>query len=484
MKTRNIFLTILALVALVFTQSCNQVLDVKPENQISWRDAVADSVSMEATLIGAYSLAFNGQGFATDLIMPVDLLSSDATAATNAAARYIRWSGTFSTYRDITNKAMVSTNGTATTTWTNAYRVINSCNLILANANSVLRSTSGRNRVRGEALFLRGAMYFELAKFYGRQFTVGTPTSDPAVPIVLQPVDPDGPTIAGSFRVPRATVAQVYTQVLSDLLAANNLLPASNSSSNGASGARANKGAATAWLARVYLMRGDLVNAALEADTAITSFGYGLMPGPLDVFRADGTREAIMEVQQNAQNTFTNGNNGLATFYLPPELGGRGLDVRISTGWVTANFPATDTRRAQFLVAASGNTYTNKWFPQNPSKNYVVCRLAEMYLIRAEARLATNPTQAQADLNALRTRAGLPALTVPPVLADVQAEKERELCFEGVRLFDRRRWGFNISPTIPANSDRLVYPIPQRERDAYSAAGFPVDVLLPQNTGY
>jgi hypothetical protein len=106
-----------------------------------------------------------------------------------------------------------------------------------------------------------------------------------------------------------------------------------------------------------------------------------------------------------------------------------------------------------------------------------VIRLSEMYLTRAEANVRGGTSvgaSALSDVNAIRTRAGLTALSTV-TLADVLKERKLELAFEGQALPDAKRLQTAVG-TLAWNSPRLILPIPQREMD--------VNKKLVQNEGY
>jgi hypothetical protein len=135
-----------------------------------------------------------------------------------------------------------------------------------------------RDQVRGEALFLRSLMYFDLVRFYAQQYDDGVPNNTQwGVPIVLTPTR----TVNETLHVSRNTVEEVYTRVISDLKIASLGLPEEN-------GVYATKGAANALLARVYLQKRDYANAVLYADSVLQlTYLYGLQRTPADVFNND-----------------------------------------------------------------------------------------------------------------------------------------------------------------------------------------------------
>ena len=245
-------------------------------------------------------------------------------------------------------------------------------------------------------------------------------------------------------------------------------------------------------LARVYLQQGNYTAARSMANDVITNSGAGLQGTVGAVFANRNSGESLFEIQQNDQNNAGTSNDGLATYfagYSPTGdqtvLYGRG-DVYIQPAFVnlygaddvrgTDGNPALTTQN--LIYVSDGNNKTGryrtiKW--RTYGQNIPIIRLAEMYLIRAEADVrAGNTTSALADVNRIRTRSGATALTTV-ALADVLRERQLELAFEGLRIHDLKRTGQRVG-TIASNSPLLILPIPQREINNNS--------LLTQNAGY
>src|SRR5690606_23552084 len=157
-----------------------------------------------------------------------------------SAYRGICSQGAYSEPREVFNKHVFTYNLYVTELWTEAYALINSTNTILEAIPVVNEEDQGR--VRGEALFLRGSIFFELTRLFAQPYVAGNTNSNLAIPLVLTPTR----GIEESSYVTRATVEEAYQQVLDDLTTAESLLPESN-------GFFATKAAASAMLSRVYL---------------------------------------------------------------------------------------------------------------------------------------------------------------------------------------------------------------------------------------
>ncbi|MFD2514875.1 RagB/SusD family nutrient uptake outer membrane protein [Pontibacter locisalis] len=464
MKIRYIFnkgIGLAALSMLSVFASCDDKLDIDPQQSIGSDVALSTPNGVQTALIGAYERLQGGQLYGTNMNLVSELLA--------ASGAELQWSGTFLGYRQLFSKNMVADNSEATRTWIRAYETINIANNVIANV-GVFEDEAVRDRVLGEALYIRGILYFELARFYALPWSAGNTTTNLAVPLVLKPTQ----SITSEDNVNRATVAEVYAQVIEDLNRAKTLLPESN-------GTRANTYVASAYLARVYMQQADANNnadedydkALAEADRVIKSGKYSLVQNYEEAFNNSANiSEYVFAIQQNAQSNAGSANDGLATFYADFNGIGRG-DVDIVPSFVNNLFAANDERREVFYVDGGGILRNGKYL--DPFANIPVIRLSEMLLIRAEAAVRNGDlVQALADINRIRERADLAPLLVV-TLNDILQERKRELVFEGNALHEAKRL-MNSVGTIPFNSPKLVLPIPQREID--------VNPSLTQNPGY
>ena len=457
--------------------ACNDALDIQPLQGVDASTALNSESKVGSAVVGVYAKLVNPALYGTNLLLLPELMGSPG---------YINWQGTFQSYREVARRTLNALNVEAERTWRRAYEAINQANLVIG-ALPVVTTASLKDQYEGEALFIRGAMYFELVRLYGAQFDPSGANSGPAVPISLTPVD----NLEGAgVQLPRSTVAQVYTQVIADLTAAYTKLPADN-------GNRASKYTAQALLARVYLQQSNYAAARAAADDVIQNSGKSLAGTLAAVFANRNSSETLFEIQQNDQNNAGTANDGLATFYASDGGTGRG-DVAVLGAFSdlyeendvrgTDSLSATTTRKLIYLGngARAGALRSIKW--RRFGQNIPVIRLAEMYLIRAEADVrAGNATAALDDVNLIRTRSGASVLSVV-TLDDVLRERQLELAFEGFRIYDLKRTNAILvparaetptSPAVPAvlaNSDKLTLPIPQREIN--------VNPLLTQNPGY
>ena len=436
--------------------SCNSQLDIKPVNSVATSQALSTASDLNALLVGAYD------GLGGINLYGGSLLRDGELLATAPSTGDVNWTGTFVAPQQIYTKNILINNDQADVTWTNAYRTINICNTVLANLN--LAATADQARIEGEAKFIRGSLYFELVRFFAKDWSDGDPNTNPGVPLVTTPtVDLDA-----SSTVARSPVAAAYAQVLSDLTDAEAKLPATNSFF-------ATKGAAGAQLSRVYLQKADYPNATNAANRVITSKIYQLVDINLVFDKRESqnginTNETIFAVQITDQD----GINDLNTFYGSSSEGGRG-DIDISENFI-AQFDSTD-RRAGLFYDDDGLFRTVKFI--NQYGNIQVLRLAEMYLTRAEANFRAGTTVGDTplnDINVIRNRAGATPLTAAQLtLATILRERRLELAFEGTYIHDIRRTKGSVG-TLPYNSPKLLFPIPLREVTTNPA--------LVQNAGY
>ncbi|MDN3587135.1 RagB/SusD family nutrient uptake outer membrane protein [Pedobacter aquatilis] len=454
MKKTYIYNLILASTLLAAVSSCKKALELNPVDTIEQGQALLTSKDVEVALVGSYSALgsrnfYGGRPF----------LMADFLANTDA----IEWYGTYEELTQTINKSLLKTNTFVNNVWSAGYTAINDANNVLAAISKV--DAAKKNKVEGEAKFIRGAAYFDLVRLFGKAYNDGSPTSNLGVPIILTPTT----AITEASYVTRATVAAVYTQAIADLTEAEAKLPATN-------GFFATKFSAAAMLARVYLQMGNYAAAAAAANRVITSGNYSLTSTYLDAFPSMGSTPGVNTTEDvfAMQVTTLTGFNGYNEFYGSSSYGGRG-DAVISQTWIDNNYVAGDDRLNAFYD--DGDMFTSKY--ANVYGNVPVIRLAEMYLVRAEcnARLAPaapvggrTPLQ---DLSVVRSRAGLTTTTV--TLANILNERKLELAFEGFALHDAKRTQTNIG-SLAWNSNSLVFPIPQREMDA--------NKNLTQNPGY
>lgn len=443
----------------IISAGCEKRLDIQPYQGLSDDKALLTESDVSGTLVGAYDAVSSASAYGGDMMVLNDLIGNKTN---------IRFTGTFAGLSDAYNTAMTASNSFAASTWSAAYNTINVANNVLENLSKVTSSTTRKNTVEGEALFLRASMYFELVKLYAKAYGDGDYAVNLGVPMVLTATK--APITEADYKS-RATVKAVYDQVIVDLIKAESLMPSTNSKF-------ATKWAAAAQLSRVYLMLGNYTEAAAAANRVIAGSGKTLTPEfknnwfTFINFGGVTPNEYIFYIKLTNQD----GTNSLNTYYgrtisSIPGTAGRS-DMKIQAAHLT-NYEATDVRRGFFVI--SGSRYTMKHLDRYG--DVPVIRLAEMYLTRAEANFRSSTTVGAtplADVNTIRARAGLAALT-SVTLADILKERLVELAFEGNNLTESQRLKKSIGATA-WNASTLILPIPQREMD--------VNKKLVQNTGY
>lgn len=477
MRNKLFAISLMAVMAVSIT-ACQKRLDIVPLQSLPPEKGLQTEGDLVGLLMGAYDGLQSTSSYGGDIQLMADLWANRA---------YIRFRGTFAGLLQIASITTTSNpiqvdNGWAASLWANAYRTINTCNLVLENLNLSQGAVRNKNWTEGEALFIRGSLYFELARLYGKPWGDGDNNTNLAVPLVLTSTPFEVSRLTDANYPARATVAQVYNQAKADLQRAATLLPTTNQH-------YATKSAAWAQLSRIALMQGDYATARDMANNVIQDFesrGIGLTPNFRDLFYnyinfgGVAPREYIFYIRITTQD----GTNGLNTYYGQtvgsiPGTAGRG-DMDIQTAWVNLHEPG-DARRNFFIV-------TNRRLTQKHLDRFghvPVIRLAEMYLTRAEAnfRLGTNVgATPAADIKKIRDRVGLPEILPGDLTLDhIIRERQLELAFEGHFLHDLKRLrrpapGSNLTNGPAWNSPRLIMPIPQREMD--------VNKNLVQNEGY
>jgi starch-binding outer membrane protein, SusD/RagB family len=452
---------------LAFASGCDSTLNVQPTEEVSDENAIVDAVSARSALAGAYD-ALQEDYYYAEPIITMNELSSDNAIHT----------GTFSSYVEADDNLLTAANDHAENYWEDLYMGINRANVLIAKVPSVAGlSDAEKDQIVGEALFLRALHYHNLVKIYA------------GVPLRLAPVV----TIDEASNVTRATVAEVYTQILADLTQAEALMSSVDDTRTGSIGA------VRALRARVLLYRASpgptgvndgawaAVEAAASAVINMTS-SYGLASDYSDLFSPTGgnTSEDIFRVRFTDQDA-----NSIGFYFTVKSIGGR-YEVGPSTD-IRTSYEVGDERLAWSIKNDPTRGPTNpRWYVSKyptvaGTEHPHVIRLAEVYLIRAEARaMQDNYAGAVADYNLLRQRAGLAAhvlgvdvaLTQAAVLAAVRKERRLELAFEGDRWPDLVR--SNLAVSVMALQDRpyqALWPIPQSERDVTTPP-------LQQNPGY
>lgn len=440
--------------------ACDKQLDLNPTDSLDAADAIKSEESVDAAIVGAYSILGGGALYGTNLIMIPDLQAQDD---------YLSWRGTFTSFTEIADKELTRDNAESVRIWQMGYKAINMANLVLESL-SFVKDADKRSQLEGEAYFIRGVVHFDMVRLFGLPWGTNSDNSQPGVVIKTTATHT---TQQALEKKPRNQVSDVYAQVIADLKKAAGLLPEENER-------RATKYTAIAFLSRVYLQQQDFEAARDAANEVIESGLYEMNASVNAVFDNKNTKESIFEIQQNDQNNAGTANDGMATFYSSMPGVGR-ADVRM-VGDFLGRYDASDSRLNNWYYegtgARPGNIYCSKW--RSFSQNLPVIRIAEMYLTRAECniRLGSNIGDSpEHDLEKIVNplRVNLPSI-VNPSLSDILEQRYLELAFEGTRIHDIKRLKLSTGD-YDWDDKRLVLPIPQSEVEASEG-------VIVQNPGY
>jgi starch-binding outer membrane protein, SusD/RagB family len=423
------FKLIIIFVALVIS-SCEEFIETEPTTIITDDLVIIDEESAEQVLLGAYSSLQSGNAYSNLAITNPGVLSDELVH-----------SGSFPTVRQMDVNDILSDNVTLQGYWGTYYAGIYITNVILERIENISIDPAKKDIIIGQAKYLRALMLFDLVKLYG------------AIPV------PTNSSLTDLSVIERTPANETYAFIIAELLEAASLLDDVDYGEAGRDDedrSRAGEWAAKALLARAYLYSGDKTNAGLVADDVIENGGYTLPALYSTVFNGNST-EAIFEVFSSVNDAngiaFQFRSDGRYEYAPSPELIGA-FEVGDTRLGIIADPAGSKPEVGKYKDVATGTDRT------------IVSRLAEMYLIRAEANIGS--ASADDDLNILRARAGLADLTSVS-LADVLQERFVELCFEGHRWNDLIRTNTVsqvmsvINPTTWDSNVDLLLPLPNRE---------------------
>jgi len=435
---------------------CESFLDLESTNSQPDVEFLKSAGNVESVLVGAYAQAFGNNFLGGEVIRTSEQYGDNIdlgriTALGGAGAQF--------TTRDFS-----LFNSQGRDLWGRGYTAISRANTVITSIeqNTFSAEQDLKDRLRGEALFIRGIAHFELVRLFAKPYSSNA-GAEVGIPLRII----SATTEQAAQRVPRSSVGEVYAQVISDLREAEALLPATN-------GNRATKWAAKAYLARVYFNQEDYANAYTYSNDVITNGGFNLgaptnpeavtIPfrrtgdvspnGSPVIFQAVST--SANDVSSLVRGEFFNANESAVNLPLSSSLS----DLLRNKGG----------RRNSLLVARPAATlpYSLK-YQGGVAINVPVIRLAEMYLTRAEsAVLRGNFTAAtvRADYNALRTLAGIPldntTTSQEELLTAIREERRVEMFTENDRFHELRRLRQNIRG-LAYNDSRMLLKIPDVE---------------------
>jgi len=440
-----------------FASSCSKFLDRDPLGQIAQDKLFNSETNANAAVLGIYRTMMNSFSFGQSILVVPEF-----------SAGHLRHSASFPEYENFSEHRIQAINPWIANMWQATYATINAANQVIEEVpkmTETMINTDKRNMFVGEAKFIRALNYFFLVRAFNK------------VPLKLT-FTKEGDNVDLSESGKEA----LYTQIVKDLTEAIAALPKENPNTGDAAKGRASHWAAKALLAKVYLYQASITNdykkAADLANEILTTGGFSLVTDFSTIWTTQNTNEAIFEIQFDDQATnplaaVANDNASVLFF------------VRDST--VRDRYAEQDKRRDFTVKKGSNNNYFMGKFPNfSPaSQNVTVVRLAEIYLIHAEARARVDnsvSTAAYNSLKAVQARAGVTTpidtyTSLEAFITAVQEEKERELMFEGETWFDFSRTKLALKKYESLTDEKfLLYPIP--------SAQIGLGTGLTQNPGY
>ena len=357
----------------------------------------------------------------------------------------------------------------------------------ILDANNIIdASVTGSDAIKAQAYAIRALIYFKLVTNFARPYT--TDSTGLGVPLILHYNPYNQPT--------RNSVKEIYAQIVSDLQSALMNAPAYTNSIT------LNKYAIEGLLAKVYLYMGDNIDAKAAAVDVINKSGFKLVTSVnFNAFWANPAAhtdqiEVLFEIDADAISN--NGGSDIGAIYI------NGSDDIYASSQLYNLYTSTDVRQSLLIpgftkggaAAYLVNKYPNA--ANSDKDNLKVIRLAEVYLIAAEASVNSSQTDALSYLNTLAQNrdAAFTGYTDAgqALLNDIVQERRKELAFEGDRFYDLNRLGLpitrganpgaisagpgDINLTVPDSDYRRILPIPEAEILANP------NIANQQNPGY
>jgi hypothetical protein len=460
---KRIYITGFITMALAGT-SCNlvDVTDIDPINQLAEDQAITTVNKAQAALTGTYSVMKTG----LELVVyyPGSACLMGGTMDLGSSGR--------STEAQFKNNEIDPQNFTVDAMYTKWYAVISNANHIIEKAPMIETPNPRRDEIIGEAKFLRALAHFYLLRFYGQYFDLNSKYG-----VVIK----DKP-IREAKSEPRSTVQQSYDFILADLDYAIEKGPAFTQT------IYASRQAAKALKAKVLLYMKRFPEAATLAQQVITEGPFKLENTFYDVFfkKIFGTKEAIFQTPYDDKNDRNNKAFMFRSTYIPSEnykllLAGDKRDTAATTRTAAGELRNKKFNNTLYPLSSPPTTLT--------ADTEYFLRLAELYLIRAEAVVRSNGDlqDARDAINEVRKRAVMPEITSndPAELLElIRKEKILELGAEsGEEWFDLVRYATNgnldiktIKPNI-SSVNQYILPLP-------TSTVRLSDSVVVQNPGY
>lgn len=434
-------------------------LDQVPEQSISVDGAVADLVSLNASVNGLYSNLQDENIYGWDLPLIPDLRGDNVYISRQNAGRFLQ----------VDEYALNDQDGRVAGEWLDMYEVVvNASNVIngVPNVTFLASEQAEADQLLGEAYTLRALTYWNLVRMFAPAYAIDNGAS---LGVAFNNAGTDGEIITP----PRETVAATYTQIVSDLQAA---IPLMTENTNG----RLSKEAAQAILAKVYLYQENWQGALDQANAVINSNKFSLYADSTSWFNSwgpnFGSEDIFALVNLPVDNLGVNSIGGI--------MDQNGYGDVLGTQDLYDAYSPTDYRRGAMVPGNRVDGESDVYFlhPKYPKgelgEDYIkIVRLSDVYLIRAEAKAELNDTDgAQADLDAVASKrdpAYVPSTASGAALiTEILNERRKELAFEGDRVYDltRRQLSWtkfrtfdNIDATF--SNPQVINPIPRGEID-------------------
>lgn len=465
--------SLLFLIAFIF--ACENSLDIAPDSANSTADFFQTEKDLEQALIGAYDAMQSTGQYGLNFIYLMEVRSD------NSYSRSITNSG--GKFGDVELFRMQPTNSILDESWKACYQSIQRSNTVINRTEAIDIAQSDKDRIKGEAQFIRALTYFNMVQIWGD------------IPLLIEEVtDP-----FEYFSTKRSAVAEIYTQIERDLNDAISNLPVDNEDG------RADRGAALSLLGKVLLTQHKYADAIATFEAVMNIGKYELLNSYADIFKTnnENNAESIFEIQYDGNGS---GEGSAYANYMAIDaslvgnIGSVNGDNIPSTDLIS-KYVDDDLRKEVNIGFFNSAPYCAKYIEtpfQNGDgdKNFIVLRYADVLLSYAEALNQSNFQSSGAALNALnqvRTRAGLQAYTSNELATQeafqhaLMLERQLELAFENHRWFDLLRTGnalevMNGHPLLTGatgnvQSYQLLYPIPQSQIDASGN-------VITQNEGY
>ena len=459
MKTTKSILFTVSIISFLVCSACESFTEVDtPQSQLTTPAVFENTATADGAMTDIYA-RMREEGMVTGSFSGLSSLMSNYSDE-------MQFFGSSEEIKQFNNHTILPSNSLVLSLWNASYSEIYATNLVLEGLKkSIAITLVDKQRLTGEALFLRAFIHFNLLNVFGD------------VPYVTTT------DYLKNTQIQKFSQEKVFQHIIEDLIQAEVLLPPDYPT---AERIRANKAVATAMLARVYLYKKDWTNAAIKATAVIENPTFVWVANPALEFLRE-SKAIIWALHPGFIGANTKDARTFVFSKGPP------TKPALSPQFV-ASFEPGDQRRSLWIrtVTNANESWSyaykyKKTLGSTPPQEYTILfRLAEQHLIRAEALAhLNNITGSQADINKIRKRAGLlntSASDLESLLNAVAKERRSELFTEqGHRWFDLKRTGQAQKVLEPIKSEwkntQILLPIPQSELLLNKN-------LLPQNPGY